>query len=179
MKNLIFGVAVSSLAFAAFAGTVSPYTGQEAREIKSLSQQEIEDYLNGKGLGYAKAAELNHYPGPRHVLDIAKELTLTEEQIKRTQAVFDAMKEQAIMLGKQLVEKEQELDRRFASGSIDAESLKTLLSDIGTLQARIRYVHLNAHLEQKALLTKHQIHQYDQLRGYKASHGSGHHHSHK
>ena len=178
MKNLIFGVAVSALGFAAFANTESPYVGQETREIKALSQQEVEDYLNGKGLGYAKAAELNQYPGPRHVLDMAKELTLTEEQTTRTQAVFDTMKAQAITLGKQLVEKERALDRQFASGSMDAGSLKTLLSDIGTLQAKIRYVHLSAHLEQKALLTKHQIQLYDQLRGYGTSHGGGRNHSH-
>jgi Spy/CpxP family protein refolding chaperone len=178
MKNLIFGVAVSALAFAAFANTGSPYVGQETREIKALSQQEVEDYLNGKGLGYAKAAELNQYPGPRHVLDMAEELALTEEQTTRTQAVFSAMKAQAVTLGKQLVEKERELDRQFASGSIDASSLKTLLSDIGALRAKIRYVHLNAHLEQKALLTKHQIQLYDRLRGYATSHGGGHNHSH-
>jgi len=178
MKNVIFGIVVSALAFTAFANTASPYVGQEARQIKALSQKEVEDYLNGKGLGYAKAAELNRYPGPSHVLDIAKELALTEEQTKRTHAIFDVMKERAITLGKQLVKKEHELDRRFASGLIDADSLKTLLSDIGTLQAKIRYVHLSAHLEQKALLTKHQIHQYDQLRGYGTSHGDGHDHSH-
>jgi Spy/CpxP family protein refolding chaperone len=178
MKNLIFGIAVSVLTFAAFADTKSPYIGQETREIKALSQQEVEDYLNGKGLGYAKAAELNQYPGPRHVLDMAKELTLTDKQAMQSQVVFDAMQAQAITLGKQLVEKERELDRQFASGSIDAGALKILLSDIGALQAKIRYVHLSAHLEQKALLTQHQIQLYERLRGYGTSHSGGHKHSH-
>jgi Spy/CpxP family protein refolding chaperone len=178
MRNLIIGVSISALAFAVFAETESPYSGQETREIKALSQQEVEDYLNGQGLGYGKAAELNQYPGPRHVLDMAKELALTEVQIAQTQTVFDAMKAQAITLGKQLVEKERELDRQFASGSIDADSLKTLLSDIGALEANIRYVHLIAHLEQKALLTQHQIQRYDQLRGYGTSADGEHKHSH-
>jgi Spy/CpxP family protein refolding chaperone len=136
-----------------------------ARKIKALSEQEVEDYLSGKGLGYAKAAELNHYPGPRHVLDFAKELNLTDEQTRRTQAIFNAMRARAIPLGKQLVEKERELDREFAARSIRGVSLNALLSDIGALQARIRYVHLSAHFEQKALLTKHQIQMYDKLRG--------------
>jgi Spy/CpxP family protein refolding chaperone len=178
MKNLVFGLAVSAVAFVGFSNAESPYVGQETREIKSLSQKEIEDYLNGNGLGYAKAAELNHYPGPRHVLDMAKELALTEQQTTRTQAIFDAMKAQAITLGKQLVEKEQELDRRFASGSIDVGLLKAPLLEIGALQAKIRYVHLSAHLEQKALLTEHQIQLYDQLRGYGKSHSGEHDHSH-
>ena len=178
MKNLIFGIAVYAFGVAAFANTESPYRGQETREIKALSQQEVEGYLTGKGLGYAKAAELNQYPGPRHVLDMAKELNLTEDQRTRTQAVLDAMKAQAVALGKQLVEKERELDQLFANDSIDANSLKTRLADIAVLQGEIRFAHLRAHLEQKALLTKHQIRLYDQLRGYRTFHNGGHDHSH-
>jgi hypothetical protein len=41
----------------------SPYAGQEKREIKALSAEDIEGYLTGQGMGFAKAAELNHYPG--------------------------------------------------------------------------------------------------------------------
>jgi len=178
VKNLVFGVIVSLVAVAAAANVESPYVGQETREIKALSQQEIDDYLNGRGLGYAKAAELNHYPGPRHVLDLANKLALTREQTRQTQAIFETMKAQAVALGKQLVEKEKELDRQFANGSMDAVSLHALSSDIGVLQAKIRYAHLVAHLEQKALLTKHQVQLYDQLRGYGAAHGNGHSHSH-
>jgi Spy/CpxP family protein refolding chaperone len=176
VKNLVFGVIVSLVAVAAAANAESPYVGQETREIKALSQQEIDDYLNGRGLGYAKAAELNHYPGPRHVLDLASKLALTQEQTRQTQAIFETMQAQAVALGKQLVEKEKELDRQFANGSMDAVSLHALSSDIGVLQAKIRYAHLVAHLEQKALLTKHQVQLYDQLRGYGAAHGQGHRH---
>jgi Spy/CpxP family protein refolding chaperone len=178
VKNLVLGVIVSVVAVAATANTESPYVGQETRAIKALSQQEINGYLHGRGLGYAKAAELNHYPGPRHVLDLANELALTPEQTRQTQAMFETMKAQAVALGKQLVEKEQELDRQFANGSIDAVSLQALLSDIGGLQAAIRYTHLAAHLEQKALLTTHQVQLYDQLRGYGAAHDKGHGHAH-
>ena len=178
MKSLIFGLAASVLAITVFANTESPYAGQEIREIKALSQQEIEAYLNGKGLGYAKAAELNQYPGPRHVLDLGSELVLTEDQTTRTQVVFDAMEAQAITFGKQLVDKERELDQRFASGSIDKSALKTLLPQIGAIQAKIRFVHLNAHLEQRTILTKHQIKLYEQLRGYGTTHNSDHDHSH-
>jgi Spy/CpxP family protein refolding chaperone len=178
VKNLVFGVIVSVVAVAAAAHTESPYVGQETREIKALSQQEIDDYLNGRGLGYAKAAELNHYPGPRHVLDLAHELALTPEQTRQTQAIFETMQAQAVAFGKQLVDKEQALDRQFANGAMDAVSLHTLLSDIGVLQANIRYAHLLAHLEQKALLTNHQVQLYDQLRGYGAAPSKRHSHAH-
>jgi len=104
--------------------------------------------------------------------------SLTEAQTLKTQELFNAMKAEAMALGKQLVEKEQELDRQFASGLIEPATLNALMTDIGTIQARIRYVHLNAHLDQRSLLTKHQVQLYDRLRGYGTSHSGGHNHSH-
>jgi Spy/CpxP family protein refolding chaperone len=178
VRNLVLGMIVSVVAVAAAAHTESPYVGQETRDIKALSPQDIDDYLHGRGLGYAKAAELNHYPGPRHVLELANELALTPEQTRQTRAIFETMQAQAVALGRQLVEQEQALDRQFANGSMDAVSLHALLSDIGVLQATIRYAHLVAHLEQKAVLTTHQVQLYDQLRGYRAAHGQGHRHAH-
>ncbi len=35
---------------------------------------------NGEGMGIVKYAELNGYPGPKHVLELVNELRLTEEQ---------------------------------------------------------------------------------------------------
>ena len=178
MNRFIAVTALGVLAFSTSSTAGSPYAGQETRAIKALSQQEIEDYQKGKGLGYAKAAELNQYPGPSHVLEMAAPLTLTKEQTTQTQVIFDVMQTQASALGKQLVEKERELDRQFANGSINATALKALLSDIGVLQAKIRYVHLSAHLEQKLLLSQQQVQLYDRLRGYGTSSGGGHNHSH-
>ena len=63
----------------------TPYVGQQQREIKALSAADIKMYLEGHGMGLAKAAELNHYPGPRHVLDSATELKLSHEQFIKTQ----------------------------------------------------------------------------------------------
>src|SRR5687768_9587041 len=60
--------------------TASPYAGEEARDIKALSPEEIEGYQKGAGLGYAKPAELNSYPGPLHALEMAERLGLSEEQ---------------------------------------------------------------------------------------------------
>lgn len=78
----------------------NPYSGQEQREIKALSPEEIQGYLAGKGAGLAKAAELNHYPGPVHVLELADKLQLSAEQKTRTKAIFDAMQKEAINQGK-------------------------------------------------------------------------------
>lgn len=74
----------------------SPYVGQELRDIKALAAQEISDYLSGKGMGLAKAAELNGYPGPAHVLDLATQLNLTTDQTIKTEALFKRMQARAI-----------------------------------------------------------------------------------
>ena len=43
-------------------------------EVNALSPDEVQQYLAGAGMGYAKAAELNHFPGPMHVLELADKL---------------------------------------------------------------------------------------------------------
>jgi Spy/CpxP family protein refolding chaperone len=157
-------------ATAAWAGeALSPYTRQETREIKALSKEEIDGYLSGSGMGFAKAAELNHCPGPRHVLELADQLQLSAEQRKKTQAIFDGMKFQAVSLGKQLVEKEQLLDSRFAEGTISDAEVERLVTEISVLQAKLRTAHLRAHLTQRAVLTQDQIKHYAALRGVPAA----------
>lgn len=152
----------------------APYAGLQQRAIKALSAEEIESYLAGKGAGLAKAAELNHYPGPKHVLELAGELQLSDTQKARTQAIFDAMQNQAVRHGKLLVEKEQELDRQFAAGAVTTDSLRLALKQIGELQAGVRGAHLAAHVEQRALLGKTQIAAYDKLRGYTSENAATH-----
>src|SRR5918998_1082797 len=82
----------------------SSYAGQHAREIKALSPEEIAQYLAGAGLGYARAAELNHFPGPMHVLELADKLELTAEQREATERLMDAHKAEARAIGAKLVE---------------------------------------------------------------------------
>jgi Spy/CpxP family protein refolding chaperone len=158
--------------------TRSQYSGEQHREIKSLSSAEIERYLKGEGMGLAKAAELNHYPGPRHVLDLASELKLSEEQRSKIEKIYNTMRERAIQLGKQIVQKERELDQLFKTESINGESLEKLVREIAVLQGELRLVHLQTHLVTKEVLTKEQIAKYDQLRGYTPKEKSQHNHHH-
>ena len=174
------------LALAAFAPTVSaaqppsPYVGQEeARDIKALSLEDVDGYLSGKGMGLAKAAELNGYAGPAHVLELATPLALTPEQRTRTEALFASMESRARTLGRALVEEERKLDRLFATKSVTRELLNSAVSDIGSLQAKIRAAHLEAHLAQVEILTPEQNARYAQLRGYGRGAHPGHGGQHK
>jgi len=147
----------------------SPYAGQEGSEIKAVSADEMKALREGTGMGLAKPAELNHYPGPRHVLDMKEEIGLSEAQTARLQAIFDRMHSTAVVLGGQIIAKEKALDEEFASGTIDKSTLADLTTRIGALQAALRAVHLSAHLEAKDVLTPEQVAKYDSLRGYTPS----------
>lgn len=135
----------------------------------SLSPQQVADYLSGKGMGLARVAELNGYPGPAHVLELAKELGLSPDQRARTEALFASMRADAVALGKELIDAEAALDRLFASRTVTSDALRAAVGRIGSLQAKLRRVHLDAHVEQAALLTPEQIARYHHLRAHHAT----------
>jgi Spy/CpxP family protein refolding chaperone len=181
MKPRILALVLAATAFAFPAradNQPAPYAGQQARSIKSLSAEDVAALLKGEGMGMARAAELNGYPGPVHVLTLADELRLTDSQRQQAQAIFDRMSAAAKVLGAKLVEREQVLDRLFVSGDITADRLAAETAAIGELQGRLRSEHLAAHLETRALLNSGQIARYQHLRGYAdpASPPSHHHH---
>lgn len=147
----------------------SPYAGQQTRAIKALSPQEIRDLRNGAGIGFAKPAELNHYPGPAHVIELAHDLDLSSEQNARTRSLYEQMKGEAVSLGEKIIARERHLDTLFSSGTIDEDSLHAVTNEIALLRGKLRAVHLKYHLKMKTLLTPHQIGLYDHLRGYSTS----------
>lgn len=147
---------------------VSPYVGQERYDIKSLSPQEVTALLAGQGAGFAKAAELNGYPGPAHVIKLADQLTLTPEQLQRSQQLTDEHRQRARRLGTELLAAEHALDRLFAERQVDAAAVESATARISLLQARLRAEHLNTHLLQTAVLSTEQARRYSELRGYAA-----------
>ncbi len=129
-------------------------------------------------MGYAKAAELNGYPGPMHVLELARPLQLSDQQRQASEQLMAQHKATARTLGGQLVDAERALDTAFASKQIDAPRISELTQRIGHLQATLRAEHLQTHLQQTALLQPQQIARYQSLRGYDKSAGHAHQHTH-
>ena len=144
------------------------YAGQETRSIKALSNDEVKQYLSGAGMGYAKAAELNSYPGPMHVLELADKLGLSPEQRAATAKLMDAHKAQARAIGARVVEAERALDELFRTGQASEESLAKAVARAAGAQGEYRLSHLETHRRMRALLTKDQVARYDALRGYGA-----------
>lgn len=146
--------------------TMSPYIDQLDSSVRSLSQQEIDGLLSGEGMGYARSAELNGYPGPRHVLDMASELQLSSEQTTSITTIFDSMNKDAVGLGQDIVDTEALLSQSFADKTISDERLQELLGQLTSLYAELRQVHLQAHLAVTPLLSAEQVAKYQELRGY-------------
>jgi hypothetical protein len=154
------------LTSAAAANAQTPYAGMQARPIKALSEQQVADLGAGRGMGLALAAELNGYPGPSHLLELADKLNLSTDQRAAIQRLFDSMKAEAIPLGSKLIEQEADLDKQFASHTVTPESLKASTAAVAATQGTLRETHLKYHLSTVALLSSGQMQRYAELRGY-------------
>ncbi len=130
----------------------------------TLSPETLDAYRNGNGMGMAMPAEMNGYPGPRHVLDLGEQLGLSAQQRAGIQAIFEAMHSEAVRLGGEIIEREETLDRGFAGKTMTSAELESLTKGIAERQGRLRYVHLKAHLAVKELLTEEQVREYRKLR---------------
>lgn len=144
----------------------SAYAGQEQRSLKALSPQEVSGLLAGAGLGYARTAELNGYPGPLHVLELADPLGLSASQRVAATQLMTEHKQRARALGAELVNAEDELEQLFSKRTATLESIELASRRVGLLQGQLRAEHLKTHVDQTALLSEMQIRQYSVLRGY-------------
>jgi hypothetical protein len=146
------------------------------RPIKALSDQQVEDLKSGRGMGLALAAELNGYPGPLHLLELADQIALSPTQRASIRALFEAMKAEAVALGEKLIAQEAGLDRQFADRSVTPDSLRSATGAIGATQAELRHAHLKYHLSAAAIVSPEQTRRYLELRGYaEGSHANRHH----
>jgi Spy/CpxP family protein refolding chaperone len=146
----------------------SPYADLAPREIKALSKEQIADLHAGRGMGLAQAAELNGYPGPLHVLELAEALDLTPDQRARTQSLFEEVRGAAAALGTRVVERERALDALFAAKTASRASLDSAVMDVAVLYGELRALHLQYHLTMLEALTPRQVTRYNELRGYGA-----------
>ncbi len=157
------------LALPAWGNSPSPYAGMTDRPIRALSAEQQADLLAGRGMGLALAAELNGWPGPLHVIELADAMGLTAGQLAATRSLMAEMQAAARPLGVALVGEERALDAAFRDRTITPDDLSARTARIAMLQGQLRDVHLRTHLAQAALLSQDQIAAYDRLRGYGSS----------
>jgi Spy/CpxP family protein refolding chaperone len=146
-------------------------------EVTALSAEEVSQYLSGAGMGYAKAAELNRFPGPMHVLELGDRLQLSEAQRTATRRLMDEHKADARAIGVRLVEAEAAVEELFRNSNVDPTALAQGVRNAAALQGEYRLAHLETHRRMRALLTEDQVKRYDALRGY-SSEGAAQPHRH-
>jgi len=135
-KLILVGLALTmSAAFAE-----APYSGLQTRAVKALSEQQMSDLRAGRGMGLALAAELNGYPGPSHLLELADKLDLSAEQRTRVSALFYAMRTESEALGARLIELETSLDQQFAGHTVTPASLKEITAAIASTKPTLNII---------------------------------------
>lgn len=138
-------------------------------QSQMLAQEAVppdkENLLKGLGMGLASIAELNNYPGPKHVIELKSELGLTRDQLKKTEALDKVVTSAAVAKGEEIVLAEEELSKLFEAGTINEKVLRSKLEEIGKLRADLRFIHLQAHLRMKQILTAEQIKRYGEIKG--------------
>ena len=101
-----------------------------------------------------------------HVLELARQLQLTDNQAAATRALMDAHKAEVRSLGVQLVEAERQLDAAFREKRLTEAEMRQRTESIAQLQGRLRASHLATHLKQTQILSATPVAQYNKLRGY-------------
>ena len=136
-----------------------------------MQMREFRNLQQGRGMGMARAAETNGYPGPKHVLEHSEALELTDDQLERSREIMTRVKTRAPELGNQVVDAEKRLEAMFTEGSVDAAKMDSVLTEIAELRAQLRSLHLTAHLDQAAVLNETQLDKYKELRSAAQSDG--------
>ena len=172
MKRTAMTCALVLITASALGQSHQPYAGLQSRTVKALSGQQIADLRSGRGMSLALPAELNGYPGPLHVIELADKLVLTPEQTTRVRGLYDQMKGEAVRLGERLIGQEEELDHLFASRTVTASTLADATAAIGKTQSELRATHLRYHLLTVEVLSRHQLQLYAEARGYRSG-GAG------
>ncbi|WP_197038339.1 hypothetical protein [Billgrantia saliphila] len=144
----------------------APYAEMQTREVKTLSEADIEELRRGGGWGLALPAELNGVPGPAHLLELQEEIPLKAEQVETLQALHQRMREEAIPAGERLIEAERALEQLFLERQVDEAELRARLAQAEAARTELRFVHLSRHLDTLTLLSDAQIERYNALRGY-------------
>lgn len=151
------------------------YAQLQSSPIRGLSTQQIDDLESGAGMQLALPAELNGFPGPRHVLELADRLGLNASQRDAVQALFNETNAKARAAGQEVLDAYEALDEWFRAGAGTDAELRALMRSLAEREAALRQVHLAAHVECRGLLTEHQVELYKDLRGYGGAH-TGHAH---
>ena len=166
LRSAALSLIVAGSAWAASDHRPSPYAGHGPRAVAALSEAEVADLRSGAGMAMALPAEMNGYPGPAHVLELADRLGLTPEQRATAARLRADMAARAMPLGVRVIAAEEELDRLFRASRATEAAVAEASALVGRLRGELRAVHLAAHIGMRDALSEEQRRRYTRLRGY-------------
>lgn len=166
LRSALLSVLVAGAALAASDHRPSPYAAHGPRAIAALSEEEVAALRSGAGMAMALPAEMNGYPGPAHVLELADRLGLTPDQRRAAERLRADMAARAVPLGAEVIAAEEALDRLFRSSAATPEAVAEASLRVGRLRGELRAVHLAAHIGMRDALNEDQRRSYARLRGY-------------
>lgn len=120
------------------------------------------------GIEYGDISDLataSGLPEPRRALEFADQLGLSDEQRAQVQWLADETRAEAKEIGAAYLAAEAALQEAFATGRARSGKVRLMTAEIAELQGRLRYLHLNAHLGMRPLLTAAQFKAYARLTG--------------
>ncbi|MDZ4811422.1 MAG: nuclear transport factor 2 family protein [Pseudomonadota bacterium] len=141
-----------------------PPAADDDSALPWMDASERQAIETGQGFAMARAAEAHGLPGPKHVLEYAQALDLSERQRDRMNILMHSMRTAALKEGQNVLAAETALDAELSRPVPDAARVAELADVVGRARGRLRNVHLNAHLAAAPALTSAQRAKYVQLR---------------
>ena len=90
--------------------------GQQDRDIKAMSTEEVKQYLSGRRHGLCEGRGVEPLSRTAACLELADPLGLSAEQRSAIKRLMDSHKAEARAIGARLVEAERSLEALFRSG---------------------------------------------------------------
>ena len=125
----------------------------------AVTADEVEAYLQKKGLSLKDPRALDQLPNPTEVLRYERELKLTPEQRDKARAILKNVDQETQNAGKVLVQAEKELSR----GDLDREQERSLLKRIEAIEGEVRWNQQSFGQMLKSVLSPGQAKQLDEL----------------
>lgn len=123
-----------------------------------------EALLKGEVMGQTLIADISGFPGPKHALDMKDELGVSRDQIKKIEDLLNGIDVSAKLKGEDIVIAEDELYDMFDAGIATEKNVRAKVLEIGKLRAEFRFIHLQAHLKMKQILSPIQMARYKEIR---------------
>jgi len=101
-------------------------------------------------------AEKNGFPSPQKIISFKDQLGLTKDQLRKINEILTNLPVSATIKGQEIIDAEVELNRLFELGIINEKILRTKLERIGKLRADLRFMHLQAYLKGRQILSANQ-----------------------